>query len=240
MTLDKTMDASCGAREICLSVPFLLYNCTGLFLTILDVNNEGKGSALVIPSSYHELEQKQLALKDGLALVSTESNAYPDPDLSGSSLEIGKLDYMFAKADHNQPTVSQTNNPDGTELPYSSALESKIGWSPSYLSGEAVKLNDYLHDGSSSKAKPFIYGPVVHIPANDLMVKLSASLLKARPDTNHSQSWSRPFSLSPASGSTNIVIPKPFASGAFLISATSVPVSGDLSGRTRAITFQPR
>lgn len=234
VTLDKTMDASCGAREICLSVPFLLYNCTSLFLTILDVNHEGKGNAVVIPSSYYEIEHKQLLDgKDGLALISSESISSSDPFLLDNNLEARKQDNVSTKMDCDQSSVSY-------EVSHYSEIGHKVGSSPSYLPRKAGKDAGYMHDGGSRKAKPYIYGPTVRIPANELLVKLSAALSKSRSSTSHNQTWSKPFSLIPESGSTNIIVPQPFASGAFLISAASVPVAGELSGRTRAITFQPR
>ncbi|CAL9110355.1 unnamed protein product [Musa acuminata var. zebrina] len=234
VTLDKTMDASCGAREICLSVPFLLYNCTSLFLTILDVNHEGKGNAVVIPSSYYEIEHKQLLDgKDGLALISSESISSSDPFLLDNNLEARKQDNVSTKMDCDQSSVSY-------EVSHYSEIGRKVGSRPSYLPRKAGKDAGYMHDGGSRKAKPYIYGPTVCIPANELLVKLSAALSKSRSSTSHNQTWSKPFSLVPESGSTNIIVPQPFASGAFLISAASVPVAGELSGRTRAITFQPR
>ncbi|WOK94697.1 hypothetical protein Cni_G03402 [Canna indica] len=241
VTIDKTMDSSCGAREICLSVPFLLYNCTGLFLTVVDVNSEGKGSAVDIPSSYIEIEQKQLLPgKNGLALIPSELGSSSDAVLLDSSLDIIKQDNIFAKEDSKQSSVSRRKPIYKAGVSCSTSTDGKVGRSSSNLSRKVQEYVNYAHDGGDTKAKPCMYGPVGHIPANELLVKLSAALPKARSDIRQSEIWSKPFSLVPASGSTNVVIPHPFASGAFLTSVTSVTVSGELSGRTRAIIFQPR
>lgn len=64
------MDARSGARELHLSVPFLLYNCTDLLLTVTESSYERSGSTLVIPPSF-ELDghSRHLLQKSGLSLV---------------------------------------------------------------------------------------------------------------------------------------------------------------------------
>lgn len=240
-TLDKTMDAYCGAREICLSVPYLLYNCTGLFLTILDVNSEGTGNAIIIPPSYNETEEKHLLTRnDGLAFLSSESRLSSDSVLLDSSLESRQRDNNFGKEEYNQSSIHHASFTEETGVSYSSKTDGKVRRSSSFLSWKDGKGVGFVHDGHNPKIKPCIYGPICHIPATELVVKLTASLSKTRYESNQNLSWSKPFSLVAASGSANITIPQPFASGAFLICAASVPVSGELSGRTRVIVFQPR
>lgn len=76
------MDAYCGARELCLSVPFLLYNCTGLLLTITESNHERNGHALIIPPSYSLAGNEScLVGKQGLALLPSELESNPCPHL---------------------------------------------------------------------------------------------------------------------------------------------------------------
>lgn len=88
------------------------------------------------------------------------------------------------------------------------------------------------------EVKAHMYIPPEQTPTSELLVKLSACAPVAKSDLN--SVWSSPFLLVPSSGSTNVSVPKPGGAGAFLISATSVPVSGELVGRTRAIAFHPR
>lgn len=85
-----------------------------------------------------------------------------------------------------------------------------------------------------------MYFPFERIPTSEFMVKLWVHMPQSISGTALYPTWSSPFPLVPASGSANVIIPKPDGSGAFLVSATSVPVVGELSGRTKAITFQPR
>jgi hypothetical protein len=65
------MDARSGARELYLSVPFLLYNCTDLLLTITESSYERSGSALMIPSSF-ELDGHARHLQKMASLVSED------------------------------------------------------------------------------------------------------------------------------------------------------------------------
>ncbi|XP_073012455.1 intermembrane lipid transfer protein VPS13 isoform X2 [Typha latifolia] len=198
VTLEKSMDAYCGARELCLSVPFLLYNCTNRLLTIIESNQERTRSSLTIPSSYNIIGgERHLAGKDGLALLSL--GCFPSKISSAGSV---------------------------------------IGQHSSY-SSKKVGNGNVADEGACRVANAHMYAPSGYVPTTELLVKLSASLPE-RSENTRSPNWSSPFSLVPTSGSTNVVIPEPCHSGAFLISATSVPVSGELSGRTRVITFQPR
>lgn len=103
--------------------------------------------------------------------------------------------------------------------------------------GDAARSTAYSF---SKKAKPYMYAPLDHIPASDLLVRLAVPSTQLRAENAHIPAWSTPFPLVPPSGSINVTIPKPNASSAFLISVTSITVLEELSGRTSAITFQPR
>lgn len=68
--LEKSMDAHSGARELYLSVPFLLYNCTDLLLTVTESSSERSGSTLMIPPSFEfDGHARHLLEKSGLSLV---------------------------------------------------------------------------------------------------------------------------------------------------------------------------
>lgn len=73
VTLEKATDAHSGARELYLSVPFLLYNCTDLLLTVTEISYERSGSTLLIPCSF-ELDghTRHVLGKNGLSLVSED------------------------------------------------------------------------------------------------------------------------------------------------------------------------
>lgn len=89
------------------------------------------------------------------------------------------------------------------------------------------------------EVKAYIFAPEGHTPATELLVKLNASPPNNGTETTR-RDWSSPFVLVPASGSTTVNIPQSSTSGAFLVAVTSMPVSAELFGRTRAIAFRPR
>ncbi|PKA51468.1 hypothetical protein AXF42_Ash002833 [Apostasia shenzhenica] len=223
VTLEKTVDVSCGAREVSLSVSYLLYNCTGLLLGIIDGIKEHNGSPHVIPSSYELLEYEQLAdEKQGLAFLSSES----------TSSENYLSKYIVSnrkKAKQFSPTV------------FTSSVDGGAGFIPAYSLKKLEDSSESISCGFSKRTKPYMYAPSNHISTSEFLVRLAVfSSSQIRKENMFSSTWSTPFPLVPTSGSTNITIPKPNASSAFLISTTSVPVSDELSGRTRAIMFQPR
>ncbi|KAG8380914.1 hypothetical protein BUALT_Bualt06G0066200 [Buddleja alternifolia] len=82
VTVEKVMDAVSGAREIFISVPLLLFNCTGFSLVLSKSVNQMKGNSCVIPSCYNLDEQNILIeKKDGLGLVC------PDQDIAAKGEE---------------------------------------------------------------------------------------------------------------------------------------------------------
>ncbi|KAJ1693233.1 hypothetical protein LUZ63_009931 [Rhynchospora breviuscula] len=185
--LERSMDAYCGARELCLFVPFLIYNSTDLVLALTENNHESSSSPLVLPSICNQDGNDRLKEKCGLSILSSGSDV--DIPISSSS------------------TVAT-----------SSADEENFE--------REVKAHMYIPPEQTSTSEP--------------LVKLSASapLTGAKSDLN--SVWSSPFLLVPSSGSTNVSVPMSGGAGAFLVSAISVPVSGELAGRTRAIAFHPR
>lgn len=82
------MDAVSGSRELFISVPFLLFNCTGFPLALSSSGNEMKGFSCIIPSCY-DLDEKNVLVKkkDGLSLILS------DQDVPAS----GKLHILLSK-----------------------------------------------------------------------------------------------------------------------------------------------
>ena len=252
VTLDKSMDAFCGAREICLSVPYLLYNCTGLLLTIVDSSHERNGSAFVIPSNYYVVGHRQLSSEEhGLAFLSSEIESSAGPVDINNSVNSLKNFAISAQENYNMYSyrpltshfpskLSYGNSTDGIEASHYSLTDSGISRDPVCSSRKIGDGAPFVQNVVNGRAKAYMYAPCGHIPVTELSVRLSASLPQNKSENSSRPIWSNPFPLVPASGSTNVTIPQPDASGAFLISAISIPVAGELSGRTRAITFQPR
>ncbi|EEE67937.1 hypothetical protein OsJ_25824 [Oryza sativa Japonica Group] len=202
VTLEKAMDANSGARELYLSVPFLLYNCTDLLLTITESSCERNGSTLVIPSSFElDGQTRHLLGKNGLFLVSE------DPPIQSFANKIPQLDFADGGSSYSNRTAANNTKDAPKEC--------------------------------NKEAKAYMFAPSGHTPATELLVKLNASVPNSGTETTR-RDWSSPFLLVPASGSMNATIPQSSSSGAFLVAATSIPVSTELFGRTRAIAFQPR
>ncbi|KAL7090722.1 hypothetical protein ACP275_12G059000 [Erythranthe tilingii] len=96
VTMEKVMDAVSGAREILISVPFLLYNCTGFSLALSTSVNEMKEHNCVIPSCYNLDELNVLVQKkDGLGLICTDQKLPSKGSTSGtdsSSPDFAEID----------------------------------------------------------------------------------------------------------------------------------------------------
>lgn len=252
VTLDKSMDAFCGAREMCLSVPYLLYNCTGLLLTVVESTHERNGSAFVIPSNYYMVGHRQLSSEErGLALLSSEIESSAGPVDISNSVDYSKNFSTSAQENYNiysyrpltnhfPSKLSYGNSTDAIEVSHYSLTDSGIARDPVCSLRQIGDGAAYVQNVVNRRAKAYMYSPCGHIPAAELSVKLSASLPQSKSVNSNRPVWSNAFPLVPASGSTNVTIPRLDAAGAFLISALSIPVAGELSGRTRAITFQPR
>ncbi|EYU18028.1 hypothetical protein MIMGU_mgv1a0005351mg, partial [Erythranthe guttata] len=94
VTMEKVMDAVSGAREILISVPFLLYNCTGFSLALSTSVNEMKEHNCVIPSCYNLDE-----LNVNACLFS------PDPHLYSGEVMV-KLSRYLPSVMENFPKLS--------------------------------------------------------------------------------------------------------------------------------------
>lgn len=198
--VEKMMDAFCGARELLVSVPFLLYNCSGLPLTISNYDVERTEELFILHPCYH-LTDKLSAEKSGLGIFLTNE------ELSSSA------------ASNNDNVISVREHFTGSKLDFSK----KFG--NGYDSIEQQKCRN---------VRPCMYSPQDISPASELMVRLSLYNGEKNPP------WSSPFYLVSPGGSTVVAIPKPQDVGAFLVTVTSSPIVGVLSGRTNTVTFQPR
>ncbi|KAK9111606.1 hypothetical protein Scep_019125 [Stephania cephalantha] len=231
VVLEKVVDALCGARELCISVPFLLYNCTGLPLAIAGFGNEIEGNSFSIPSCYHLDEvDKLLSKKHGLALVNSEQDSHKHCSTSKNNpLALRESSRLCGQMSLSTGFTTRDS--------VAHSLEQKISTSQLQAS-ECDKEFDVM-DSVTRTAKACIYSPHPSSSASELMVRLSLRLPESNTGDATNSVWSSSFFLVPPSGSTSVVVPQTSTSGAFIISATSSQLS-PFSGRTRAITFQPR
>jgi hypothetical protein len=222
VTVEKVMDAFSGAREICISVPYLLYNCSGFPLIVSSFNNERKESGCIIQCCY-DLDEQDLLLgrrqNDGLLiLLSDDDNSSLSASLSSST-----------KKNH---IISTRDNID-------SHLQLFTRKPLNILSHKGDAYSDKINNNSSEfkaidseKVSPCMYSPYPNSSASETMVRISRFL----PDTSL---WSSPFLLAPTAGSNTVVVPQP-SSAAYILSVTSSAAAAPFSAKTRLITFQPR
>ncbi|KAJ4962382.1 hypothetical protein NE237_022321 [Protea cynaroides] len=248
LSLEKLMDPFCGARELCISVPFLLYNCTALSLTIADSGDEIKGNCYTIPSCYHLIEREQfMARKQGLGLISSKQGSDASDDLGNllpknSFISLRENHNLFSNRFLSKDFISSDSldHVQCNDTCPQKATESRSKHIQSEMNAfEEGEKSSYHNDNSSRKVKPCMYSPHPISSASEITVQLSTSVSES-PSEILRRSWSSPFFLVPPSGSTSVLIPQPSTAGVFIIAVTSSPVTGPFSARTRAITFQPR
>ncbi|WVZ95400.1 hypothetical protein U9M48_041168 [Paspalum notatum var. saurae] len=105
VVVEKSTEARSGARELYLSVPFLLYNCTDLLLTVTESSHERNGSTLVIPPSFEmDGHTKHLLEKNGLSLV--------DPSIQRFTGKMAQFDLMDG---YRFSEISRTSNSESVK-----------------------------------------------------------------------------------------------------------------------------
>ncbi|KAI4303707.1 hypothetical protein MLD38_039306 [Melastoma candidum] len=239
VTMEKTMDAFSGAREIFISVPYLLYNCLGFPISISDSTDGVKLGVCIVPSCYEVVEEEAIHANEGLGLFSSSnaSKVKGSPITSTQQMsdvafvEKGIGGKLFGKGLISVGTQSLENgfgdnkvSPSGTNFkgPISPTRNSDAGVDEQ----ERVKAYAYSpHPGVGEVARLFSISK--YLPEN-VRRKVSNPL------------WSYPFPLVHPNGSSIVVMPQPVPNAAYIISVTSAVISEPFSGKTTAISFQPR
>lgn len=231
VTMEKVMDAFSGAREICIFVPFLLYNCCGFPLIIANSTNELTTRGCTVPSCYDLDEQDPfLGKKDGLSLLSSDQILHNDGmrrfPLNNNLVSTRKiLDTYHGKF---------LKNIDAQK----SSMHDKENGAVS-KSHSIVKHTDF--DETKGKKVNFcMYSPDPNISLSEIMVRASRCQSDIDVESNSDYSWSSQFFLVPPTGSTSILVPQSSNNASYVISVSSSAVAGPFSGRTRIINFQPR
>lgn len=251
------MDGLCGARELCIFVPFLLYNCTGLCITVADLGHEMEGCTL--PPCDHLIEMDQyIGRRRSPILLSSKH----DPNSTSSNIDniwnVSSKNQSISFKDHDNIHSRRFPRRNFINVDHSAGVFDHSGDSRHDFHGassdkgkqkKTTSLIGFPKEGGhksshididSKRVKACMYFPHSSSSASELMVRLSICLPKFFTDNEKSSVWSSPFYLIPASGSSCVVVPQADTCGAFIVSVTSSPLSGPFSGRTRAITFQPR
>lgn len=262
--VEKALDAFCGSRELCLSVPFWLYNCSGLTLEAMDGDMDEQVDHRVVYSSYSDMRQEQLMNpKSGMAIACADLLSTIDNDvtyrrgihwenrdvpckiwnhlpsrkiISNRVLAHGSTSESSGYFEDNSLGISGFSSFNGSDR------WPRKGGNMSFSNCEGGKIEV---GGKGIDQIPKFHNTCMHSPAKGLQtseatLRLRISQSKYVEDAMEGSAWSHPFSLNPPNGSTPVLIPYPFSTGAVIISAIRTPVLGACAGKTTAITFQPR
>ncbi|KAF3432303.1 hypothetical protein FNV43_RR27043 [Rhamnella rubrinervis] len=252
VAVEKMMDAFSGARELFIYVPFLLYNCTGFPLLISESVTEMKGVSCTILSSYDMVEQIVLEeKKDGLSLVSSTGNPHAK---NPSSMESSSSSHIISTRDtvslHKKrlicSLISSNSNENFIEPLIKNNVENQISSLSSSKdrllssnSGWASRNSNFI-GYEHGKVRACMYSPIPFSAASELMVRVRRCQPERYTKDMPNSLWSSPFHLVPPSGSTTVLVPQSSQNASFVVSVTSSAVSGPLTGRISAITFQPK
>ncbi|KAL7225811.1 hypothetical protein ACSBR1_021051 [Camellia fascicularis] len=250
VTVEKVMDAFSGAREICIFVPYLLYNCTGFPLIISDCANDMKGHGCVIPSCYDLVEKDRLlGRKDGLGLLSSSQDSQVAESPYGGLRNCSSINRIFSTNKNIDPHLGNLSR---KPLISGSSIISLESSDKHDLDAQNAALNrlsssiqsnlehSNLEEIECRKVEACMYSPDPNSSVADVMVRVSRYLPECVTEKMPKSSWSSPFFLVQPTGSTNVLVPQLSTNAAYVISVSSSAVAGPFSGRTRAITFQPR
>lgn len=250
VTVEKVMDAFSGARELFISVPFLLYNCTGFPLFISESASDMKGVSCIVPSCYDMAEQEVLqGKKDGLGLLSSshDLNARDSHTMGSSSSRIHIVSIRENATPHREinfskPLYSEDNFHEllsKCDLDCPNSLFNSLRNRSS--SSSQLTSKDFNSSGyECGRVKGCMFSPNPFSSAGEVMVRVSRCMPEHVTEKMPNSLLSSPFSLIPPSGSTTVLVPQLSSNAAFLMSVTSSAVAAPFAGRTSAITFQPR
>ncbi|KAH9330462.1 hypothetical protein KI387_002570, partial [Taxus chinensis] len=253
--VEKTVDLMCGSRELSLSVPFWIYNCSGLILEVTDGDMDQKVGERVIYPSYSSMKQEELTnQKSGIAIACVDLIRIVGVK-DGNTFQEGifcRNCHMPSKIRSHLPShrlVSgsyRSNNNNSVEFLSDSSFKRSHEWQ---RKGSEVSFSDlnYVNVEAGDKGvnqipkvEACMYSPAKGLEAAEPILRLRMPQSKFAENMSEGSFWSDPFSLNPPSGSSMVLIPQSFTSGAFIISAISTPVLGACAGRTMAVTLQPR
>ncbi|KAL2927751.1 putative vacuolar protein sorting-associated protein 13A [Bienertia sinuspersici] len=253
VTVQKIMNSLSGARELCISVPFLLYNCTGFGLTISRSEHELKGNYCNVLTCYDSTEQGLFTdQKDGLHLLPSEDRLHPKALHFGNQSYLSK-NHIISSKEIVSPLsgifLSQSSVSDGLvyrrqsvdqlDLVVQEASLNSLNRQSDTCNEPEITVSN-VSNKECLKAMPVMYSPDPSAAAGDIMVRVSRYNPKCPIENLPSSSWSSPFFLVAPSGPTAVLVPQPSTNSAAVISVTSHLLDTPLVGQTRAITFQPR
>ncbi|XP_074366463.1 intermembrane lipid transfer protein VPS13 isoform X3 [Apium graveolens] len=238
VSIEMIMEAASGAREIYISVPFLLYNCTAFPLVISNCVGDIRGCGCTLPSCYNLEEDLLPSRKDGLSLLCSDQDS--QITLHNSNMRNFSLNNrIISTRKLLEPHSSQLRGASSKQI----CAEKSTARNSKNLSGSSSQSNskfpDFVEFGHK-RVSGCMYSPDPKSSASDIKVQVSRGQLKGHKDSSQNYFWSGPFSLAPSTGSIRVPVLYPSPNAGYTIAVTSTEVAGPISGRTRMITFQPR
>ncbi|XLS59714.1 hypothetical protein HN51_009469 [Arachis hypogaea] len=252
VTVEKVIDAYSGSREVIIYVPFILYNCMGFPMCIKETTSGSNQRGFVIPSYYDFCENETISTKkDGLSLLSSSHELHAEvphnprsylknhtiscredvtantPSFPGSSLFSGNYHGSLGRQRRKSGSTNGISSLGRSKNTASSIIQST--WKD-FGSGNQ----------EHGKVGPCMYSPAANSAINEILVKLSRYFPGDASEQLPFSLWSSPFSLLPPSGSSTILVPQLASNSAFIVAVTSNTIGEQYTGRTNAITFQPR
>ncbi|KVH90901.1 hypothetical protein Ccrd_007067 [Cynara cardunculus var. scolymus] len=250
VTMEKVMDAFSGAREICIFVPFLLYNCCGFPLIIANSTSELTKRGCTVPSCYNLDEQDPfLGEKNGLGLLSSGQVLHNDGmrrfplnnNLVSTRKSLDIYHGKFLKEPFSSSGSSTTIHGGSDKTNIDGPKFSIYNQEKSSVSSSQTDVKQIEFDESNRKKVNFcMYSPDPNISSSEIMVRVSRCQSEINVESTSDYTWSNQFFLVPPTGSTTVLVPQSSSNASYVISVASSAVDGPFSGRTRIINFQPR
>ncbi|KAG6546751.1 hypothetical protein Mapa_011940 [Marchantia paleacea] len=237
---ETTVDLVSGARELRISSPFWLYNCSCLNLAVMD------GDVDISSGLEQHLggTRNEKAISEEISLTTAGARFF------------GTISGLQAAFEATEPEVTETVVRRSIKIGtrhrnYSGKPPLSTGSRQSGKHKEAFR--DGPHGVTAEQQKPaelesvssqmVMYSPVQGTDASE--PHLRARIVRTRPNElgkkdSSEGMWSRPFLLEPPGGINIVTIPQPDSTGAYVVAVISAPALGSCAGKTKTITFRPR
>ncbi|KAG0604647.1 hypothetical protein M758_10G186100 [Ceratodon purpureus] len=215
--VEFTINMISGTREICISVPFWLYNCSSFNLAVIDGDVDafsGRQKYLAkVPTEGADKEKQQTDIRPGLASLQTGEQ------------QAGEISFGWFPKRGARLISQRTTSSDRKLIDCKESTSSK---------GE--NLDDYW-----GLLVPHMYSPVKGTESSEHRFRARV-VHPVHMETRNSieQSWSRPFSVDIPDGTTTVTVPRPQNQGAYVFSVICNPVLGSGAGKSKTVTFRPR
>ncbi|KAL5726588.1 hypothetical protein ACHQM5_009620 [Ranunculus cassubicifolius] len=239
VTVEKTIDALCGARKLCIFVPYLLYNCTGLPINVAQVGDETKGFTFPPCDELIEMDQ-HLSREHSPVLLRSKQELHASPPNIGNNIwNVSSVKQPISLPANHQSGKNTGNSWSDIRQVSSRNLKMQEIRFQTRFSADSEN-GSHLYAMESVTPKACMYFPRSTSSGGEHMVRLSVCMPHFLTDSKKRVMWSNPFYLVPSGASSCVIVPLVNTSAAYMLSATSIPLAGPLSGRTSAFIFQPR